>query len=347
MASVRGVPVAPEARYRAFAHAEFFPESTSFRPSLQPDTTDAAPPFDVSPSSDHMRAYAQNCKRTLHYAVHGALFAKRDRLLHDLGRVRAKAVEMENVRDVFSREIASAANETTQRLAAGAALRETQVKREADELALQIEEINLLAAEVDDCVKETGCDSLTSEFIGRYQSMYDACDRMSRRVLPKQSQCDPVEFEKEARALTNAVAERDALKSLIGVKDGMIWQLVEERRVLRKEVDALKTERARDGEKSEGQKSESEKKTNSAPTAISKERSQPLTERSHPLTERSAVGESPEVSGKAEAEKVEAEEEASEEEEADEEEEEEQADEEEAEEEESEEEEEGSEASHK
>lgn len=335
MASVRGVPVAPEARYRAFAHAEFFPESTSFRPSLQHDTTDAAPPFDVFPSSDHMRAYAQNCKRTLHYAVHGALFAKRDRLLHDLGRVRAKAVEMENVRDVFSREIASAANETTQRLAAGAALRETQVKREADELALQIEEINLLAAEVDDCVKETGCDSLTSEFIGRYQSMYDACDRMSRRVLPKQSQCDPVEFEKEARALTNAVAERDALKKLIGVKDGMIWQLVEERRVLREEVDALKTERARDGEKSEGQKSESEKKTNLAPTAVSKERSQPLTERSHPLTERSAVGESPEVSGKAEAEaeKVEAEEEASEEEEA--------------EEEESEEEEEGSEASHK
>jgi hypothetical protein len=335
MASVRGVPVASEARYRAFAHAEFFPESTSFRPSLQHDTTDAAPPFDVSPSSDHMRAYAQNCKRTLHYAVHGALFAKRDRLLHDLGRVRAKAVEMENVRDVFSREIASAANETTQRLAAGAALRETQVKREADELALQIEEINLLAAEVDDCVKETGCDSLTSEFIGRYQSMYDACDRMSRRVLPKQSQCDPVEFEKEARALTNAVAERDALKKLIGVKDGMIWQLVEERRVLREEVDALKTERARDGEKSEGQKSESEKKTNLAPTAVSKERSQPLTERSHPLTERSAVGESPEVSGKAEAEaeKVEAEEEASEEEEA--------------EEEESEEEEEGSEASHK
>ena len=107
MAAVRGVPLAPEARYRAFAHPEILSEDVR-RP---PDA--GAPPADVSAFPEHMHAYAANCKRTLHYAVHGTLLAKRDRLLHDLGRLRAKALEIASVKAAASREVASVAHEAT------------------------------------------------------------------------------------------------------------------------------------------------------------------------------------------------------------------------------------------
>ena len=66
MAAVRGVPLAPEARYRAFAHPEIFSEDVRGPPDA------GAPPADVSAFPEHMHAYAANCKRTLHYAVQRA-----------------------------------------------------------------------------------------------------------------------------------------------------------------------------------------------------------------------------------------------------------------------------------
>ena len=237
MAAVRGVPLAPEARYRAFAHPEIFSEDVRGPPDA------GAPPADVSAFPEHMHAYAANCKRTLHYAVHGTLLAKRDRLLHDLGRLRAKALEMASVKAAAAREVASVANEATQRLDAAESLRQTRVRREADELSRQVEEINALAAEVDEAVNgDDGDDrdSLSAEFIGRYRAMYDKCDRLARRPPPAPADADPAAFEKEVKALTNAAAERDALKRILEAKDAMIWRLVEDRRALTEELRALK-----------------------------------------------------------------------------------------------------------
>ena len=277
MAAVRGVPLAPEARYRAFAHPEIFSEDVRGPPDA------GAPPADVSAFPEHMHAYAANCKRTLHYAVHGTLLAKRDRLLHDLGRLRAKALEMASVKAAAAREVASVANEATQRLDAAESLRQTRVRREADELSRQVEEINALAAEVDEAVNgDDGDDrdSLSAEFIGRYRAMYDKCDRLARRPPPAPADADPAAFEKEVKALTNAAAERDALKRILEAKDAMIWRLVEDRRALTEELRALKA--GGGGE---------EKAPSSAPP--SERATDP------PRSARSAVGESPvEVSGR-------------------------------------------------
>ena len=295
MAAVRGVPLAPEARYRAFAHPEIFSEDVR-RP---PDA--GAPPADVSAFPEHMHAYAANCKRTLHYAVHGTLLAKRDRLLHDLGRLRAKALEIASVKAAAAREVASVALEATQRLDAAESLRQTRVRREADELSRQVEEINALAAEVDEAVNERGDDeaSLSAEFIGRYRTMYDKCDRLARRPPPAPADADPAAFEKEVMALTNAAAERDALKRILEAKDAMIWRLVEERRALTEELRALRA--GSGGEKaSTAPPPPREKQTGSRMTSRAPSSAPPSERATDPArSARSAVGESPvEVSGR-------------------------------------------------
>ena len=296
MAAVRGVPLAPEARYRAFAHPEIFSEDVR-RP---PDA--GAPPADVSAFPEHMHAYAANCKRTLHYAVHGTLLAKRDRLLHDLGRLRAKALEIASVKAAAAREVASVANEATQRLDAAESLRQTRVRREADELSRQVEEINALAAEVDEAVNgDDGDDrdSLSAEFIGRYRAMYDKCDRLARRPPPAPADADPAAFEKEVKALTNAAAERDALKRILEAKDAMIWRLVEDRRALTEELRALK---AGGGGEEKASPRESLRTTESGnDVCVRAPSSAPPSERATDpaRSARSAVGESPvEVSGR-------------------------------------------------
>ena len=151
-----------------------------------------ARPADVSAFPEHMHAYAANCKRTLHYAVHGTP-GKRDRLLHDLGRLRAKALEIASVKAAASREVASVANEATQRLDAAESLLQTRVRREADELSRQVEEINALAAEVDEAVNESAEmdeKAMSAEFIGRFRVMYDKCDRLARRPPPAPADAD-------------------------------------------------------------------------------------------------------------------------------------------------------------
>ena len=45
--------------------------------------------------------------------------------------------------------------------------------------------------------------------------MYDKCDRLARRPPPAPADADPAAFEKEVKALTNAAAERDALKRIL------------------------------------------------------------------------------------------------------------------------------------
>ena len=292
MAQARGVPLASEAQYRTWAQPEFLSDNTS---NGRPDFTANTPPFDVSPFPEHMHAYAANCKRTLHYQVNGPLLAKRDRLLHDLGVLRAKAVEIGNVRERYLREVENNATESKQQIEAGASIRETRVRRNADEISLQIEEISVFAAEIEESITQEGDDAVSMEFIGRYRSMYDKCDRMAKRSFPNKADADPAEFEKEAKNLTNAVAERDALKNLLAVKDGMIWQLVEEREKLTEEV-----ERLRMGNDDDEKNSSKNSSKNTSKNSSEKTRSASAQDKSseQPLTERSAVGESPEISGR-------------------------------------------------
>ena len=74
------------------------------------------PPPEVLVSPEHMAAYAANCRRTLHYAVNGTLLAKRDHIQHQIGRLRARMLEVAHVKGVMEREIQSEASEALQRL---------------------------------------------------------------------------------------------------------------------------------------------------------------------------------------------------------------------------------------
>jgi hypothetical protein len=125
------------------------------------------PPPEVLVSPEHMHAYAANCRRTLHYAVNGTLLAKRDHILHQIGRLRAKMLEVAHVRGVMERDIQSEASEALQRLASAEALKQMKVQREVDELARHADAINVLAAEVE--AVTSAPDAMSSEFLGRYR----------------------------------------------------------------------------------------------------------------------------------------------------------------------------------
>lgn len=118
-------------------------------------------------SPEHMQAYAANCRRTLHYSVNGTLLAKRDHILHQMGRLRAKMLEVSHVKGVAEREVHSEASEALQRLAAAESLKQMRIQREVDELARHADAINSLAAEVD--AATSAADSHSAEFLGRYR----------------------------------------------------------------------------------------------------------------------------------------------------------------------------------
>ena len=126
------------------------------------------PPPEVLVSPEHMHAYAANCRRTLHYSVNGTLLAKRDHILHQMGRLRAKMLEVAHVRGVVEREVHSEASEALQRLAAAESLKQMRIQREVDELARHADAINSLAAEVD-AVTDGAADAHSAEFLGRYR----------------------------------------------------------------------------------------------------------------------------------------------------------------------------------
>lgn len=142
------------------------PTGTFAYPSM-PALPLGGPPPEVLVSPEHMHAYAANCRRTLHYAVNGTLLAKRDHILHQIGRLRAKMLEVAHVRGVMERDIQSEASEALQRLASAEALKQMKVQREVDELARHADAINVLAAEVE--AVTSAPDAMSSEFLGRYR----------------------------------------------------------------------------------------------------------------------------------------------------------------------------------
>jgi len=156
----QGVPNAPEAPLGA-------PDSYFFDiPPSQP-LPKGIPAPEVLVSPDHTCAYAANCKRTLHYVVNGMLLAKRDHILHHIGRLRAMTLEVAHTKGVVEREVKSEASELLARLNASESLKQMRIQREVDELARHADAINVLAAEVDKATSAE--DALTTEFLGRYR----------------------------------------------------------------------------------------------------------------------------------------------------------------------------------
>lgn len=273
---IQGVPIAPEAGFGG----KYLPGA----PPAMPGMPLGGPPPEVLVSPEHMAAYAANCRRTLHYAVNGTLLAKRDHIQHQIGRLRARMLEVAHVKGVMEREIQSEASEALQRLESSESLKMMRIQREVDELARHADAINTLASEVD--AVTSAPDAHTAEFLGRYrvsprapmkprrnrpfpqtrmppvaaadrdpnipihpshsnaQAMYDACDRLARRPLPEPADVDASDFEREARLYTAAVKERDALSRLLEVKDNMIWSLLDQRREMQEEIDNLKSQKA-------------------------------------------------------------------------------------------------------
>ena len=124
----QGVPNAPEAPLGA-------PDSYFFDiPPSQP-LPKGVPAPEVLVSPDHTCAYAANCKRTLHYVVNDMLLAKRDHILHHIGRLRAMTLEVAHTKGVVEREVKSEASELLARLNASESLKQMRIQREVDELA--------------------------------------------------------------------------------------------------------------------------------------------------------------------------------------------------------------------
>lgn len=153
------MPIAPEAGFGG----KYLPGA----PPAMPGMPLGGPPPEVLVSPEHMAAYAANCRRTLHYAVNGTLLAKRDHIQHQIGRLRARMLEVAHVKGVMEREIQSEASEALQRLESSESLKMMRIQREVDELARHADAINTLASEVD--AVTSAPDAHTAEFLGRYR----------------------------------------------------------------------------------------------------------------------------------------------------------------------------------
>ena len=153
------MPIAPEAGFGG----KYIPGG----PPAMPGMPLGGPPPEVLVSPEHMAAYAANCRRTLHYAVNGTLLAKRDHIQHQIGRLRARMLEVAHVKGVMEREIQSEASEALQRLESSESLKMMRIQREVDELARHADAINTLASEVD--AVTSAPDAHTAEFLGRYR----------------------------------------------------------------------------------------------------------------------------------------------------------------------------------
>ena len=175
----RGVPLAPEANLPA-------PDATAFANPPMPPLPLGGPPPEVLVSPEHMTAYAANCKRTLHYAVNGTLLAKRDHILHQMGKLRARMQELAHTKEVAEREVQHEASEALARLNASESLKQMRIQREVDELARHADAINVLAAEIEAVTSDETAH--TAEFLGRYRvratraSARDPPDRASSPV---------------------------------------------------------------------------------------------------------------------------------------------------------------------
>ena len=156
----RGVPLAPEANLPA-------PDATAFANPPMPPLPLGGPPPEVLVSPEHMTAYAANCKRTLHYAVNGTLLAKRDHILHQMGKLRARMQELAHTKEVAEREVQHEASEALARLNASESLKQMRIQREVDELARHADAINVLAAEIEAVTSDETAH--TAEFLGRYR----------------------------------------------------------------------------------------------------------------------------------------------------------------------------------
>ena len=156
----RGVPLAPEANPPA-------PDATAFANPPMPPLPLGGPPPEVLVSPEHMTAYAANCKRTLHYAVNGTLLAKRDHILHQMGKLRARMQELAHTKEVAEREVQHEASEALARLNASESLKQMRIQREVDELARHADAINVLAAEIEAVTSDETAH--TAEFLGRYR----------------------------------------------------------------------------------------------------------------------------------------------------------------------------------
>jgi hypothetical protein len=150
------------------------------------------PPPEVLVSPEHMAAYAANCRRTLHYAVNGTLLAKRDHIQHQIGRLRARMLEVSHVKGVMEREIQSEALEATQRLESSESLKMMRIQREVDELARHADAINTLASEVD--AVTSAPDAHTAEFLGRYRVSKSAPLDERGPVTSPNAVCYPLYF---------------------------------------------------------------------------------------------------------------------------------------------------------
>lgn len=181
---VQGVPIAPDAGFGG----KYLPGG----PPPMPGMPLGGPPPEVLVSPEHMAAYAANCRRTLHYAVNGTLLAKRDHIQHQIGRLRARMLEVSHVKGVMEREIQSEALEATQRLESSESLKMMRIQREVDELARHADAINTLASEVD--AVTSAPDAHTAEFLGRYRVSKSAPLDERGPVTSPNAVCYPLYF---------------------------------------------------------------------------------------------------------------------------------------------------------
>ena len=113
----------------------------------------------------------------------------------------------------------------------------TSLRQDVDALRREMEEAHTLAQRTA-AVCES-CDPL--QVIAAHDDVLMACQRMAEKPIKSQIAIDDKGFPEEMKARNTMAEKYSELEKLVGVKDTIIWSLVEERDELRREKEEAKT----------------------------------------------------------------------------------------------------------
>ncbi|KAK3244536.1 hypothetical protein CYMTET_45852, partial [Cymbomonas tetramitiformis] len=187
---------------------------------------------------EHLHAYSEHCKRSLQTVVNGSLLSKRDQLLTQMARMKARMDEVRAVRTNIERETTAEYESVVDRLHSGESMKILALQADHDDLGRQVEAIQHLVEEVHRFAQsgEAPLDTL-----GHYRALHDACSRLSSKPFKETIDVSVDNFEEEAHTYSDLRKKYSSLHKLLAVKDQMIWSLLEERKTMQEEQEALAT----------------------------------------------------------------------------------------------------------
>lgn len=155
--------------------------------------------------------------------ISGALMIRRDALLRRTRSVQARTDELRMVRSSLERDCHALVETMLERLRTAEATKLAMLQREREEALRGVEDIQLL---MDEAAAAAASPDMLA-FLQHCPALLDRCRRWIARPVSEEVTISAAGFESEAGVYADLAHRYGALQKLLGLKDAMIWELLE------------------------------------------------------------------------------------------------------------------------